>query len=98
MVPYNFAKEIVSKMPKGDLPCGYAYEFPLNVGQIFWGKDLENISSKPNVRICTEAEKLDHFLTLHYILCKGAEVAQALSSLGGVGADGSSGEKNGGEK
>jgi len=93
MVPYNFAKEIVSKIPKGDLPCGYAYEFPLNVGQIFWGKDLENISSKPNVRICTEAEKLDHFLALHYILCKGAKVAQALSSLGGVGADGSGGEK-----
>ena len=93
MVPYNFAKEIVSKIPKGDLPCGYAYEFPLNVGQIFWGRDLENISSKPNVRVCTEAERLDDFLALHYILCKGAEVAQALSSLGGV-----DGEKNGGEK
>lgn len=36
---------------------------------------------------------LDELLALHYILCKGAEVAQALSSLGGV-----DGEKNGGEK
>lgn len=81
MIPFNEALEAVSKIPKGNLPCGYTYEFPIKVSEIFWGEDLDKISSHPNVKICTQVEELDGFLAMHYIINSAANVAKTFSQI-----------------